>query len=59
MLSKSLTVVVVVSLVLGSLASARADGVVHNASKDMVKGAIKGAKQEIQSPEMPPAAKTS
>lgn len=57
MLRKSLLAVMVLSLVLGSLSSVRADGVVQNASKDMAKGAIKGVKQEIQSPEVPPAAK--
>lgn len=57
MLRKSLTGLVALAVLLGSLASVWADGVVQNASKDMVKGAIKGAKQEIQSPEVPPAAK--
>ena len=57
MLSKSWMAAVLCSVVLGLSGSAYADGIVQRASKDAVKGAVEGAKKELQSPEVPKSAK--
>ncbi|MFO0579476.1 MAG: hypothetical protein U1A78_36225 [Polyangia bacterium] len=57
MLSKSWTAVLLCTAVLGLSGSAHGDGIVQRASKDAVKGAVEGAKKELQSPEVPKSAK--
>lgn len=57
MLSRSLKAVLVCMVVLGLSGSAYAEGIVQKASKDAVKGAVEGAKKELQSPEVPRSAK--